>query len=75
MAKAAAAGKVVKYVGTADVREIDAAAWRNAGVEEQTKVVWSAANGWQVDAADLNEAALNYCDTGDSGFVVTDASV
>jgi hypothetical protein len=68
-----ASSKVVKYIGTADVREIDAAAWKNAGVEDQHKVVWSAANNWQVSVDDLTPDAVNYCDTNDTGFVITDA--
>jgi hypothetical protein len=75
MAAKVASSKVVRYIGTADVREIDAQGWKNAGVEDQHKVVWSSANNWEVSVADLTEAAVNYCDTGDSGFVVADASV
>lgn len=70
-----ASGKVAKYVGTADVREIDAAAWRNIGVEDQGKVVWSKANRWQVPVADLTPQAVNYLDKGDDGFVIADAEV
>lgn len=70
-----ASGKVVKYIGTADVREIDAAAWHNVGVEGQNKVVWNAGNKWEVSVEDLTPEAVNYCDTNDTGFVITDAVV
>lgn len=75
MAAKVASSKVVKYIGTADVREIDAAAWKNAGVEDQNKVVWNAANKWQVSVDELTPDAVTYCDTNDTGFVVTDATV
>lgn len=65
--------KVVVYVGTADVREIDAASWRNVGVEDQEKVVWNKANNWSVPAKDLQAGAVKYADEADDGFVVKDA--
>ena len=68
-------GKVVKYVGTADVREIDAASWKSVGVDGQHKVVWSKQNKFQVPAADLTPEAVQYLDEEESGFVVLDADV
>jgi hypothetical protein len=68
-------GKVVKYVGTSDIREIDANAWKSIGVEDQAKVVWNAGNKFQVPVADLSTAAVRYLDEDDSGFVVADADV
>lgn len=68
-----ASGKVVKYVGTADVREIDKAGWENAGVTDQNKVVWNKKNRWTVPVEDLSDAAVAYCDDQDSGFAVVDA--
>lgn len=65
--------KVVKYIGTADVREIDAASWRNVGIEDQNKVVWNRANKWSVPVSELTEAAVKYADEDDDGFVVQDA--
>lgn len=67
-------GKVVKYVGTADVREIDKAGWDNAGVTDQNKVVWNKANRWSVPVASLSDSAVAYCNDNDSGFVVVDAA-
>lgn len=68
-----ASGKVVRYIGTADVREIDALSWMNVGVEDQDLVVWSKSNKFQVPAADLTKDAVKYCDEGDPAFVVVDA--
>lgn len=64
--------KVVKYVGTADVREIDAAAWKQVEVEDQGKVVWDKKNKWAVPVSDLSEAAVRYLDENDSGFVIVE---
>lgn len=68
-------GKVVRYIGTADVREIDKAGWDNAGVTDQNKVVWNRKNNWTVPVEDLSDAAVAYADEQDSGFVVTDLDV
>lgn len=65
-------GKVVKYIGTSDVRIIDQAAWKNVDVEDQGKVVWSEKNKWRVDAADLSDGALAYCDEA-ADFAIVDA--
>lgn len=67
--------KVVRYIGLADVREIDKAGWDNAGVTDQKKVVWNRSNRWTVPAADLSDNAIAYCDEVDSGFVVSDAGL
>jgi hypothetical protein len=66
-------GKVVKYVGTADERVINAADWKKVGSTDQKQVKWDASNKFTVPAADLDEAALKYVDEVDSGFVVADA--
>lgn len=70
-----ASSKVVAYVGTADVREIDAAAWRNAGIDDQGLVRWDKTNKHQVSIDDLTDAAVAYCDTVDDGFVIRDATI
>lgn len=72
--KAATTSKVVKYVGTADERVIEAKDWKSLGIEDQGKVVWSQKNKFTVPASDLNEAALRYADETDSGLVVTEQS-
>ena len=69
----AASGKVVKYVGTADVREIDAAAWKAVDVEDQNLVRWNKANNWTVSVEDLSDDAVAYLDEKDSGFVLSNA--
>lgn len=65
-------GKVARYVGTADVREIDKAGWDNAGVTDQNKVVWNRRNNWEVPLADLSDSAIAYLDNDDDGFVIVD---
>ena len=67
--------KVVKYVGTADVREIDAASWKNVGAEDQKKVVWNKENRHQVDVSDLSAPALKYVENDDEGFVVEEVEI
>lgn len=67
--------KVVRYTGSADVREIDAVSWKTVGADDQKKVVWSKDNRFQVDAADLSAPALKYLDTEDGGFVVEEVEV
>jgi len=64
--------KVVVYVGTADVREIDAASWKQAGVEDQKLVRWDKTKGFEVPVSDLTADAVRYCDERDDGFVVKD---
>lgn len=66
------AEKVVKYVGTADERVIEAKDWKSLGIEDQSKVVWNRQNRWTVPASELKENAVRYCDEDDSSFVVTD---
>lgn len=52
--------EVVRYVGSADAREIDALSFKRADVEDQKKVVWNSDNGHEVSAADLSPSALEY---------------
>lgn len=66
-------GKVVRYVGTADIREIDAAAWKAVDVDDQNLVRWHKGNNWTVSVEDLSDDAVAYLDEKDDGFVVTDA--
>lgn len=74
-AKKVASGKVVQYVGTADIREIDKAGWKNADVEDQGLVRWDAKNKWRVPVEELSDDALVYLDEVDDGFVVKDYPV
>lgn len=62
--------RVIVYVGTSDVREIDAAAWRQAGVDNQGKVVWDKSKGFEVPESELTADAIRYCEERDDGFVV-----
>lgn len=51
--------KGLKYVGTADVREITKAQWAKAKVDDQEKpVVWDAENDFTVKESDLSKKAL-----------------
>lgn len=54
--------RVVKYIGTSDVRSISKAEWSKAGVKGQEDVVWNAENKFQVPASDLSEDALALLD-------------
>jgi len=63
--------KVARYIGTADVREIDKSSWDNAGVTDQTKVTWNKRNKWQVPLTELSDSAVAYLEN-DPGFVVAD---
>lgn len=47
----------VKYVGTSDVREIDAASFKRAGVTDQDKVSWSRENDFK---AKVSTAAAEF---------------
>lgn len=63
--------KVVKYVGTADVREITEANWRAIEITDQKTVRWSRDNNYTVPAKDLSSAALDYVQR-DEGLVVVE---
>ena len=63
--------KAVRYVGTADVREITKAQWASIGVDDQDKTVWSAQNDFTIKASDLSEKALAYF-AKDDGFKVVE---
>lgn len=69
--------KVVQYVGTADIREIDAKGWDNVLPEGHgaTKVVFNKANKWRISASEFSDAQLEYFDSEDDGFVVKDIDV
>lgn len=69
----ASAKLVVKYIGTSDIRSIDAESWKNVGVDDQNKVVWNRGNGWSIHVADLSKSAVAYLDKDDDGFVVQEA--
>lgn len=69
----AASGQVVKYIGTADVREIDAAAWKQVDVEDQKLVRWHKGNNFTVSVEELSDGAVQYLDEVDDGFVLTNA--
>jgi hypothetical protein len=54
--------RFVRYVGTADLRKISRADWKQAGVASQADVVWNHANGFKVLESDLSEEALALLD-------------
>ena len=60
---------VIAYIGTSDVVEIDAAAWRQVDVGEQTKIVWNAGNRFQVPVEHFTDDALDYLENLDDRFV------
>lgn len=64
----------VMYVGTAHVREIDAAAWRSVDVSDQNKVVWDNRRRGKnvVPLSELSQAAIDYLVNFDDGFVLVD---
>ena len=47
----------IRYTGFADVRSIDAAAFKRVGVEDQHKAVWDASNGF---VTEVSEEAAEY---------------
>lgn len=56
--KAADAPKVVKYTGDAGIREITAAQWKNAGVEDQKTTIWDDSNEYTLPISDFSAEAL-----------------
>lgn len=64
-------GKIVQYIGASDIREINEESWRSIG-SKSGFTRWNARNRWRVDAADLDDTALDYLDS-DPDFVVKDA--
>lgn len=72
--KGLTSGKVVKFIGLEHAREINEEAWRNVG-SRSPFCRWDRSNGYMVDAAILDDAALDYCDKVDTGFVVMDMPV
>lgn len=70
--KKLASGKVVKYIGTADIRRISAADWRNAGVDEQLQIEWHRGNKFTVPVDQFTDDAMQYLES-DSGFAIVDA--
>ena len=46
-------------------REITAAQWKKAGVEDQKTVVWDNDNGFKVPVSEFNEAALKLLEKDD----------
>lgn len=60
------------YKGTVNVREIDAAAWKNVGAEDQGKISWNPKNRHQVPVSEFNKEALAYFET-DPEFNIVDA--
>lgn len=63
--------KAIRYVGTADVREITKAQWANIGVDDQDTTVWDTKNDFTILEKDLSKKALAYFEK-DSGFKQVD---
>lgn len=66
-------GKVIKYIGTSDIRQIDSKSWHNVGSADQKTITWDASNKWMVPLDDFNAEAIAYCEAQDSELVITDA--
>lgn len=64
----------VQYIGTADVREIDAKSWSQVGVEDQGKVVWDKRKfrGDRLPIDKFSMGALEYMLQFDGGFRLLD---
>lgn len=74
-------GKFVRYIGTADIRDIDMAGWKNADVNGMEssgafggKKVWSAKNRHRIPVEEFSDDALAYLHEVDDGFVVDGAT-
>lgn len=63
--------KIVKYVGTADVRRITKADWKSIGIEAEA-LEWSVANNHSVPLEGLNADVVEYLTAKDDGFKVVD---
>ena len=63
--------KVVRYIGSADRRQILKSEWADAGVKGQDTVVWEDTNGWTVLAEKLSDDALQIIEE-DDGLVIVD---
>lgn len=63
--------KQIRYVGSSDERRITAADFRKAGIESE-KVSFSRSNNWRMTDEGLSPDAVEYFDSQDDGFVVTD---
>lgn len=71
--KKQSAGQSVRYVGGADIREIDAQGWKNVGAEGQTKVVWDGKNDKTISASELSPEALSFVSESEEFEVAEDA--
>lgn len=60
----------LKYVGSADVREITKAQWAKAGVEDQDKVVFNAENDFTVKG--LTDRAFEILSSDKASFKTVD---
>lgn len=74
MAGAVVSAKVIKYVGTADAREISKKDWKQAGIDHNT-VRWDRSNGFTVLSADITNKEAMAVIEADDGLVVKDADV
>jgi hypothetical protein len=63
--------KMVKYIGTADVRIIYKTDWAQIGIDHDT-VKWDRNNNFTVSAEELSEEVLQYCDRSDREMVVVE---
>jgi hypothetical protein len=65
--------RMVKYVGTADVREITPEEADSADIKGVDKIArWSKANGWMMPVASLPADLLRYLEDVDDGFDIVE---
>lgn len=66
---------MVRYIGTADIREIaQKDGWDNVGASDGKKV-WHRANNWAIPVEEFSDEALVYLHEVDSEFVVEGVTV
>lgn len=62
--------KMVRYMGTAHIRQITAMEWQKVGVNDMETVVWHKANNWTVPASKFSDEAWPFIEA-DEKLVVT----
>lgn len=68
-------GNYIKYFGTADVRQITADEWAQAGVKDMPTVTWHAGNGYMVPREIFTDDAWPFIKADTLLFEVSSESV
>jgi hypothetical protein len=66
--------RMVHYIGTAGVREIDVESWDAVEVKNQDPVRWDRSNGWAIPVDKFTDDALSWLNT-QPDFVIKDVEV